>query len=240
MMKKLKILSLNMNMFNWDNCNSFQFYLAEINPDIAVIQECKYSKIEEMNSSYTPKLPNNYLREDIKNSFHLTLALSKEGFEKKDIGKVKIRNYVFLEMQRNNFTLTGVHLPCIDKSKKENYYTLRDTISQNESTIICGDFNANFEKPNNNCRFMEILMKDNGYVSLWKKGIDEQKSYFIDYKGDKIQAQKGEFYKTYIHNRHIDYVLLKEDDAEFNEIQIDSRTLAFTDHCGIIFDISVK
>ena len=64
-------------------------------------------------------------------------------------------------------------------------------------------------------------------------GLKEGKAYYIDYKGEKKKAQQGNFYRTFVGNTHIDYVLAKAD-IHLIDIVIDMRTLAFTDHCAMI------
>ncbi|MGN0318624.1 MAG: hypothetical protein ACI4E1_11910 [Lachnospira sp.] len=48
----MKILSLNMNMFIYDVTGSFFDYLNEINPDIAVLQECRINRLDKLSSNY--------------------------------------------------------------------------------------------------------------------------------------------------------------------------------------------
>lgn len=62
---------------------------------------------------------------------------------------------------------------------------------------------------------------------------DGEKAYYIDYKGEKKKAHQGDFYRTFVGNTHIDYVLAKSD-IHLIDIIIDMRTLAFTDHCAMI------
>ncbi|MPN27187.1 hypothetical protein SDC9_174614 [bioreactor metagenome] len=73
------------------------------------------------------------------------------------------------------------------------------------------------------------------YSNLWEQGLNEDKAFYIDYKGTKQKATKDTpVYRTFVANRHIDYILGKQ--INFNTITIDMRTLAFTDHCAIIVD----
>ena len=56
----MKILSLNMNMFKYDAVGSFFKYLQEIDPDIAIIQECRFNRLDGLPIDYNILLPNNF------------------------------------------------------------------------------------------------------------------------------------------------------------------------------------
>lgn len=102
-----------------------------------------------------------------------------------------------------------------------------------EFDIICGDFNASSNEPETvNSEFLNELIKQKKYTNLWEQGLEENKAYYIDYKGTKKKAYNN--IRTFVGNRHIDYILGKG--VYLNEINIDMRTLAFTDHCAIIAD----
>ena len=82
----------------------------------------------------------------------------------------------------------------------------------------------------------------NDYINLWQEGINQGKAYYIDFSGRKIKADSKEHFKirTFVGNRHIDYVLAKKESLNLKEIRTDFRTLAFTNHCGIILDFDIN
>lgn len=68
-----------------------------------------------------------------------------------------------------------------------------------------------------------------------------RKSILYKFFGKKIKADsKKNKIRTFVGNRHIDYILAKKNFLNLKEIRIDFRTLAFTDHCGIILDFDIN
>ena len=77
------------------------------------------------------------------------------------------------------------------------------------------------------------------YLNLWEQGLAIGNAYYLDYSGEKKKAVKDvPIYRTFVRNRHIDYVLRKREILSPYTITIDMRTLAFTDHCAVIVDFN--
>lgn len=239
---KMKIFSLNVNhfLYQYELEDSFDKYYKEIAPDIAIIQECKYS---QLNSNYNIILPKSYSKSKIDNRVHLTLALCKsDEYIRDDSAPIKLYDYRFVKIrnENKNISLTGVHIPSKDRGKEDEYNDLLSAIIKSDSKIICGDFNASSKNDkSDNYKFLERLILQEGYVDLWSKGIENHKAFYINYKGETIKAEKGKFYRTFAGNTHIDYILGKSNLIDLKKIVIDMRTLAFTDHCCIIAEIEV-
>ena len=102
--------------------------------------------------------------------------------------------------------------------------------------IICGDFNTSSKNTESSNYKLYQKLIDKGYCNLWETALCNEKTFYYNYKGEKLQADKDGFFRTFSGNTHIDYVLGKSD-LEIKEIVIDYRTLAFTDHTGIIIDV---
>lgn len=233
------LLTLNMNMFNFVIDNSFDDYYAVISPDIAFVQECRYNRI---NKQYDAKWAGDF-EEPIDSRFHLSAAISKEN----EITKSKIDTTgltydytcIFVEYEKNRFA--GVHIPLDKESENESERKdILKKIKESDSKIICGDFNACSN--NENQEYLEELLSKNGYIDLWQEGINQRKAYYIDFSGRKMKANSEKHLKirTFVGNRHIDYILAKNEFLNLKEIIIDYRTLAFTDHCGIILDFDIN
>lgn len=231
------LLILNMNMFNFIIDNSFNDYFDSVLPDIAFIQECRYNRI---NKQYHPKWAGNY-EEPIDSRVNLSVAISKDNnISKSNIALNFDRTCIFVEYKKYKFA--GVHLPLIDE-KRENgskREKILSKIKESDSKIICGDFNACSN--NENQEYLEELLNNNDYIDLWQEGINQGKAYYIDFSGRKIKADIKKHIKirTFVGNRHIDYILAKRGFLNLNEIRIDFRTLTFTDHCGIILDFDIN
>ena len=139
------------------------------------------------------------------------------------------------------YKFAGVHLPLIDK-KRENESKrekILSKIKESDSKIICGDFNACLN--NENQEYLKELLNDNGYIDLWQEGINQGKAYYLDFSGRKIKADSKKYkIRTFVGNRHIDYILAKKKFLNLKEIIIDFRTLTFTDHCGIVLDFDIN
>ena len=232
------LLTLNMNMFNFVIDDSFNDYFNFVSPDIAFIQECRYNRI---NKQYHAEWAGNY-KEPIDSRIHLSVAISKdENISKSNIDLNDDYTCVFVEYEKYKFA--GVHLPLIDKKRENERKSekILSKIKESDSKIICGDFNACSN--NENQEYLEELLNDNYYIDLWQEGINQEKAYYINFLGKTIKADsKKNKIRTFVGNRHIDYILAKKNFLNLKEIAIDFRTLAFTDHCGIImnFDINPK
>lgn len=107
---------------------------------------------------------------------------------------------------------TGVHLPILHAKNEKEYNSL---LTESEK---------------------------NSYIDLWKEGLNQQKAYYIDFAGRLKRAEKSKYaaIRTFVRNRHIDYMLAKENFLDKYTIIIDFRALAFTDHCGIILDFDIN
>ncbi len=233
------LLTLNMNMFNMDIDNSFNDYFDAISPDIAFIQECRFNRINEQ---YYTEWAGNYIK-PIDSRFHLSAAISKNnGISKSNIDTTDLSyDYICIFVDYENNSFAGVHLSLIDKNSKNEgeHSKILSKVKGSNSKIICGDFNAC--SGNENQKYFEKLLSETGYVDLWQEGIEKEKAYYIDYSGRKIKAEaKHSEIRTFVGNRHIDYILAKKNFLSLREIRIDFRTLAFTDHCGIILDFDIK
>ena len=236
----MKILTLNMNMFNYTVDDSFKIYLNEINPDIVAIQECRYKRIGNIGNEYKILLPNQFSESEINNRIHLTLVLSKDKNDhRKDIKTSGKYDYTFLQVENTIPLLTAVHLPMKCQAFAKEYEDLLNAISTSDSLIVCGDFNASLKKKTENWNFLQKLISDHDYSNLWDEGLTNNKAFFINYAGNKLPADKDKYYRTYVGNTHIDYVLAKRNLISLETITIDSRTLAFTDHCGIITEFDM-
>ena len=240
-------------MFNLDADDSFYSYLDMIAPDIAFIQECRYNRINQkwLKGKYTIQCPEG-LKEPINSRWHLTLALRKteplsekcpEPEECSNPQKYDYRNVFLKYCEGTQFA--GVHLPLPDfddEQGKKEYSDLLSKLKSSNSAILCGDFNASSN--NENQKFIESLCKSEEYIDLWREGLNQNqnKAYYIDFSGEIKQAniEKHLAIRTFIRNRHLDYVLAKKNfPIKLEKITIDYRTLAFTDHCGIIVDFNV-
>lgn len=233
----MKLLTLNMNMFNLDIDKSFDRYFDSICPDIAFIQECRYNRIDK---SYNPKWAGNY-DGIIDSRIHLSVAVSKSD---KKISKSMIKPIIqydyaciFVECEGNRFA--GVHLPIKNKENENDYEKICLKLKDSDSKIICGDFNACSN--NSNQKYVKELLGDDEYIDLWREGLIDGNAYYIDFSGQKTKAdaKKHLRIRTFVGNTHIDYILAKKDFLTLKEIIIDFRTLAFTDHCSIILEFDI-
>lgn len=227
-------------MFNYDVSDSFFVYLNEVNPDLAIIQECRYNRLENLPAQYEIFLPNHFTEEKVDNRIHFTLILSKdENSHREDIEELNKFDYSFLKMVRENNSLLAIHLPYRGNGDEDAFDKLLLAIRDSKADIICGDFNASSKKPNENYKFICDLIDNDNYINLWEEGMKEGIAKVIDYHGKPQKAKSGIFYRTYAGNTHIDYALAKKDECILKSIAIDNRTLAFTDHCGIIVDVDI-
>ena len=230
------LLTLNMNMFNFVIDDSFNDYFDSISPDIAFIQECRYNRINEQ---YYAKWAGNY-EEPIDSRFHLSVAISKDENILKSNNDLKA-DYTCIFVKYKKYKFAGVHLPLNDKKEESesNREKILSKIKESNSDIICGDFNACLN--NENQEYLEELLNNNCYIDLWQEGINQGKAYYMDFSGGKIKADRTKYkIRTFVGNRHIDYILAKDKFLNLKEIRIDFRTLAFTDHCGIILDFDIN
>ncbi|MBO4908145.1 MAG: endonuclease/exonuclease/phosphatase family protein [Lachnospiraceae bacterium] len=233
----MKILTLNMNMFNYQNDGEFWNYLKEVNPDIAFIQEFRYKNIENCPSEYEYILPKKYVDvEPVDSRVRLTVALHKHVLSNRTY-KIVAGDYTFVKaaIKDATKTISGLHMPDLKETKEDE-----ELKAEIVSDIICGDFNAdiykNYDEEPANRKYLKELIED-GYRSLWNVAREAGKAFYIDYKGEKKPANKN--YRTFMGNTHIDYILAKEDSVSLNEIVIDLRTLTFTDHSAIIADVAL-
>lgn len=230
----MRILTLNMKMFNLQIDNSLNCFLDEYEPDVVIIQECRSNK----NIYHNPVKPNRFEGE-IDARYVITMAFCKNMiWERVDLGDLRKYNRccVAIKTKENEyptFSVLGVHIPAETDDKKKELERFISEIKESEYDIICGDFNASSRKPESiNYKMLKELTTQKKYSNLWEQGVEENKAYYIDYKGTKQEANNN--IRTFIGNTHIDYILGKE--IYINEITIDMRTLAFTDHCAIIID----
>lgn len=216
-------------MFNYVIDNSFYDYLHEINPDLAIIQEARFNRLKK--TAYSTIFPNGYDKDKIKSTIHLTVAFCKEDWKRDDSFDFKRYNYSHIRLKKNTCLILGVHTPKIEKKELnlfEKYYS---------ADIICGDFNTSSKNTESlNYKLYQKLTYKDYYCDLWKTALRNEKAYYCNYKGEKLQADEDRFFRTFSGNTHIDYVLGKSD-LKIKEIIIDYRTLAFTDHTSIIIDI---
>lgn len=230
----MRILTLNMKMFNLQIDNSLNCFLNEYEPDVAIIQECRSNE----NIYRNPIMPNLF-EGKIDARYVITMAFCKntiwERASLKDLGKYN-RCCVAIKTKENEeppFSVFGVHIPAETDKNKDDVEVLISQIKESEYDIICGDFNASSRKTESiNYKMLKELTTLKNYSNLWEQGVEENKAYYIDYKGTKQKANNN--IRTFVGNTHIDYMLGKEIDLA--EITIDMRTLAFTDHCAIIIN----
>lgn len=226
----MRIITLNMDMFRLQIDNSLDCFLKEYEPDVAIIQESKGNE----NIYHNPIKPNQFEGRIDKRIYSVMAFCKNMIWDRIDLGDLKKYNcrFVAIKTKKNKqppFSALGVHIPA-DNDEIEN---LMDEIVMDEYNIICGDFNASSQKPESiNYIKLKKLIEVNKYSNLWEQGLKESKANYIDYKGTKQKARSN--VRTYVGNRHIDYILGKE--INLTEITIDMRTLAFTDHCAIIID----
>ena len=224
----MRLLTLNMNMFNSTVDDSFYSYLDTITPDIAFVQECRYSRIDK---NYNPVLAGNY-EEAIDGRIHLTAAFIKNNLiTKRDVCPSLVYDYKCVFVEYNKFLFAGVHLPLPQKDKKENEYcALLSKLKNSNAKILCGDFNASSN--NSNQKFIDMLLDSGDYIDLWKAGVEQHAAYYIDFAGSLKQAnsQKHLTMRTFIRNTRIDYILAKNDFLILNKIVIDFRT--YSDNPG--------
>jgi len=219
-------------MFNYQIDNSFYDYLGEIKPDLAIIQEARFKKLDHKNYSFI--VPKGYNSSKIDSRIHLTVALYKQGLTREDTVDFGENNYRYIELKMEGMSFLGVHIPKIEEfSVVERIKGLCNT------DIVCGDFNASLKNKESYNYSLYKQLINSEYCDLWENGLRDNNAYYLNFKGFECKATKDSFFRTYSGNTHIDYVLGKPT-LKINKIIIDFRTLAFTDHCGIIVDILKK
>ena len=238
----MRLLTLNMNMFNLTVDDSFFSYLNLIFPDIAFIQECRYNRIVKNCEKYKIEWAGDY-KEPIDSRIHLTAAFSpNKKIEKIDVAPLSMYDYSCIFIKCNGYTFAGVHLPLFVENKENEHECdeIKSKIINSKSKIICGDFNA--WANNSNQEFLNSLLNSNSYIDLWQVGLEQEKAFYIDFAGKIRKADKKKHCKirTFVGNTHIDYILANKAFLNLNEIIIDFRTLAFTDHCGIILNFDIN
>ena len=145
----MRILTLNMKMFNLQIDNSFYSFLEEYKPDIAIIQECRYTKISRI-TNYSIVKPNQYEEDEKIDGRHvITMALCKEDiWNRVKVQKLKSygRCYVEIKTQKrnenNDWSILGVHIPTDINENRRELSNLISAIKNSHCDIICGDFNA--------------------------------------------------------------------------------------------------
>ena len=225
----MRLLTLNINMFNYQIDNSFYDYLHDINPDLAIIQEARFNRLND--KIYSTKFPKGCDNDKIDSRVHLTVAFYKKSWTRDDDADFKTYNYSHIRLKKNECVVLGVHTPKI----KIGEYGIEFFEKRYDADIVCGDLNASSRNKDLNYELYQKLI-GNGYYDLWEESLRNKKAHYYNYRGEKMPADEKEFFRTYMGNTHIDYVLGKSD-MEIKEIIIDYRTLAFTDHTGIIIDV---
>lgn len=225
----MRILTLNINMFDYQIDNSFYDYLFEIEPDLAIIQEARFNRLSK--DRYSIVFPKGYDKPIVDSRIRLTVAFYKQDWIRDDNVDFGRHNYSHIRLKCNEWIVLGLHVPNIkEKCEMEDFKKLY------VADIVCGDFNASSKKTESlNYKLYQQLI-DNNYCDLWEKGLCNNKAYYYNYKGLKLKAEGDTFFRTYSGNTHIDYIL-GTPNVEIEEITVDYRTLAFTDHCGIIVDV---
>ncbi len=242
----MRILTLNLNMFNYENAdNEVWSYMADVRPDIALLQEVRANRLKKCPEGYDVILPRGYSDiewDKIDSRKRITVALHDGVLEPIDYA-VQAYDYTFVlgTICQLGKTISAVHMPLMDDHIEESESSaIRKAVM---ADIICGDFNADkksvdVDTPSTaNCCFVKELL-DSGYESLWEKGRFRSVAYYINYRGEKLPACKD--YRTFMSNTHIDYILAKKDSVKLNEIAIDLRTLAFSDHASVMADVMFK
>lgn len=216
-------------MFNYQIDNSFYNYLDEIKPDLAIIQEARFNRLS--NNGYSIIFPKGYDKTTIDSRIRLTVGFYKKDWIREENVDFDRYNYSHIILKKKELLVLGVHTPKIEENREiDNLKKLY------VADIVCGDLNASSKNTESlNYKLYQQLI-DNSYCDLWKKGLCINKAHYLNYKGSKLKADGDAFFRTYSGNTHIDYVLGKPD-LKIEDITIDFRTLAFTDHCGIIVDI---
>lgn len=115
----MRILTLNMNMFNLQIDDSFYSFLEKYNPDVAIIQEFRYTKITDI-KNYFPIKPNQYEEADeIDGRHRITMALCKEN-SWTPVKNQELKNYGYRYVniidKNNDWSVLGVHIP-VDKKR---------------------------------------------------------------------------------------------------------------------------
>lgn len=243
--EKMRILTLNMNMFNMQIDDSFNHFLNKYAPDVAIIQECRFTKISKIDN-YSIINPNQYeLEKIIDGRYYITVAFCKGKTWKRikednstKYGYRYVKIQAMSQSEKNNWSILGVHIPAEKTENKEELTEFISVIKNSNCDIICGDFNASLTNTESeNWKMLEEMTRQSQskYSDLWEQGLEKDKAFYIDYEGTEQRATKDTpVYRTFVANRHIDYILGKG--IKLDKITIDMRTLAFTDHCAIIVD----
>ena len=234
----MRILTLNMNMFNQDYDNDFGKYINTIKPDIAFIQEFRSTCIDKIPKGYNPIKPNTF--DKLNGRYHITIAICKGDIldKGKYIDLVYDNRFVKAKIKGHNKSVAGVHLPIPDQPNDEAFNELTKLV---KADIICGDFNADIYKSRKsdesrtaNYTFVAKELKGS-YVNPWELGKKSQNAYYCNFAGKEINTTKN--IRTFTGNTHIDYIFAKNKIIQLNKIIIDLRTLAFTDHAAVIADL---
>ncbi len=247
----MRVLSLGVNMFELfiHQQESYPAYLEdslfrllkEHQIDVALLQEVRSSKLQYLPTDFQAILPFPYHSQptvDFRN--HMTVALHlkqqqwffQQNYLNPVAGKymVSIRNPAY-------WTILGVHMPLLLKRNEDKALWEHVLLDEQHWHLIMGNFNAHNKKPlNHNWQLMQRLTKGEEplYRNLWQEGLEQQKAYYLDYRGEKHLANETHFYRTTNSNTQIDYALGRN--IDLNEIILDMRTLSFTNHCALIVD----
>lgn len=240
----MKILTLNVDMFNLQIDDSFEEFIKSYDPDIAVVQEYRANHVGK-SFEWIPPIRYVDVFSKIDARVHLTVASCKKmkKDDSPDLGKYNRCCIAFKQEDNKDHALSllGVHVP-IEKDENDEFNRFMSFIDSRDFDIICGDFNASDQNPKSkNYKLLTNLKQGScSYLDLWDYGVKNGLAYYVDYAGNQKEVKESTFVRTYAGNRHIDYILGKaakfQDEFKVKSIIIDMRTLAFTDHCAIILD----
>lgn len=250
----MRVLSLGMDMFHLcihqqDNYpvyleDSLFRLLEEHKVDVAMLQEVSYARIKQFPSTFQIVLPYPYNQQtDVDFRHHLSLAIHHQSLNwqfYQDYLDEVAGKYMISIRDQNYWTILGIHMPLLLKRTYEPVWE-RLLLEKQHWHLIVGNFNAHSKKPTSkNWQVYQRLTQANEplYHDLWKKGLLENKAYYLDYRGEKHLAVREHFYRTTNSNTQIDYILGRN--VQLNEIILDMRTLSFTNHCALIVDCNKK
>lgn len=154
-----------MKMFNLLIDDSLNDFLNEYNPEVIVVQECRFTKIESLKNC-KHHLPNNYcINEIIDGRYLLTVIFCKNDIWKRvDRSSIGVENRGYVEIiEKNNknkpWSVLGLHVPAgieVEVLKK-----LKEAINNANCGIVCGDFNGSNKKITENFELIEKLGTEN-------------------------------------------------------------------------------
>lgn len=238
----IRVLTLNIDGGKELIDNSLSDYIEEIDADFVIFQEVKRRNIisKQMDfPEYVRFFPTKYQDTTVdiakmNGNCGYTLLYAKKSIpnlkrdDSKDSGENRNRCYV--KVENGDISILGIHL-LLDNQQK-----LISNIDDCKCDIIAGDFNASIKRKDGENWKLLTKLSQKQYDDLWRIGVHNNQAYYIEYNGQKRRAHNEE-HKTFVANTHIDYILGRRESIELEEIFIDMRTLAFTDHCAIIADL---